>query len=601
MKKIFSHKIILATRSYVVAHKKRSIAGFLVLLILGYWGIGKLGNTDGETKYVLAAAEKNTIIVSISGSGQVSSSNQVDLKAKTSGDVVYLGVKSGQEVWAGALLIQLDARDAQKAVRDAEANLESAQLSLEKLKKTADDLAMLQSENSLTQANESLNKSYDDGFNAVSNAYLDLPNIMTGFEGVIYGTQVGQGGQGNFSAYADMTKSYSESDNILNFKNDAVNKYSSARKMYEENLNKYKTSTRFDGALVTENLISQNYELAKAISDALKSSSDFLNLTKDVLAQKQITAPSALTSHLNVLAGYISQTNTHSGNLLSIKNTIASSKRSIAEKTASLAKLKEGADFFDLRSQELSLRQRQNALLDAQEKLADAFIRAPFDGVVAKVNVKKLDAVSSGAAVAIFITKQKLAEISLNEVDIAKVKVGQKATLTFDAVEDLSISGEVAEVDAIGTVSQGVVNYNVKIAFDTQDDRIKPGMSVSASIITDVKQDVLVVPISAIKSSGNDSYVEILDQQTPQTQVQIQAQASQGVISATAPRQQSVEIGVSNDTQIEIISGLKEGDQIIVRTVSASASTQTAANQAPSLFGGGSRSGSGGNVMRIAH
>ena len=95
------------------------------------------------------------------------------------------------------------------------------------------------------------------------------------------------------------------------------------------------------------------------------------------------------------------------------------------------------------------------------------------------------------------------------------------------------------EIDTIGTVSQGVVTYNVKIGFDTQDERVKPGMSVSTDIITDVRQDVLMVPNSAIKSS---SYVEAL--------------------ANGQPVREPVEIGLSNNTMTEIISGLNEGDKI---------------------------------------
>ena len=100
---------------------------------------------------------------------------------------------------------------------------------------------------------------------------------------------------------------------------------------------------------------------------------------------------------------------------------------------------------------------------------------------------------------------------------MAKVKVGQKVTLTFDAIEDLSITGEVAEIDTLGTVSQGVVNYAVKIVFDTQDERVKSGMSVSAAIITDVKQDVLLVPNAAVKSN-DEQYVEVLENNIPRNQ-----------------------------------------------------------------------------------
>ena len=70
----------------------------------------------------------------------------------------------------------------------------------------------------------------------------------------------------------------------------------------------------------------------------------------------------------------------------------------------------------------------------------------------------------------------------MNEVDAAKISVGNKTTLTFDATEDLTLTGKVAQIDTIGTVEQGVVSYKVKIAFDTQDERIKPGMTANASI-----------------------------------------------------------------------------------------------------------------------
>ena len=209
------------------------------------------------------------------------------------------------------------------------------------------------------------------------------------------------------------------------------------------------------------------------------------------------------------------------------------------------------------------------------------------------MNAKKGDSASAGAAIATLVTKQKISEISLNEIDAAKIKVGQKSTLTFDAVDGLSIDGKVTEIDAIGTVAQGVVTYNVKIAFDIQDDRVKPGMSASAAIITDAAQDVLLVPISAIKSQGETQYVEIFDQAIPRNK------NGQGIPSPVPPRQQIIETGLSNDTFVEIISGLKEGDQVVVRTINGSSSSQSA-QQAPSILGniGGNRGGSGNRIPR---
>ena len=163
--------------------------------------------------------------------------------------------------------------------------------------------------------------------------------------------------------------------------------------------------------------------------------------------------------------------------------------------------------------------------------------------------------------------------------------------LTFDAIEDLNITGEVGEIDAIGTVSQGVVTYNVKIVFDTQDDRVKPGMSVSAVVITDARQDVLLVSNSAVKSTNGTSYVEVVDALSLPKETSLTGTA--GVILKNPPRQQQVTVGLSNDTDTEITEGLKEGDLVVSRTVSSSSVNSTQTQQGTS----NNRTGGTGGMM----
>ncbi len=153
----------------------------------------------------------------------------------------------------------------------------------------------------------------------------------------------------------------------------------------------------------------------------------------------------------------------------------------------------------------------------------------------------------------------------------------------------------------MGAVSQGVVTYNVKIAFDTQDDRVKPGMSVSASIITEAKPNVLLVPNSAIKSQGGISYVEIVEGDDRNTAL---ADNANGVILKNAPRRQNIEIGAANDEFTEIISGLNEGDVVVTRTIQPnSTQMQTGISgglRLPGVPTGGSRSGGGGGQFFIS-
>lgn len=215
---------------------------------------------------------------------------------------------------------------------------------------------------------------------------------------------------------------------------------------------------------------------------------------------------------------------------------------------------------------------------DYRNQLSEAgkrTVKASMSGTVNAVNIKNgddLSKLSSGSSRTIPIIIGDLgtlkAEVQVNEVDIPDVKIGQKVMITFSAIDGLEVSGKVEKIDALGTVSSGVVTYNVTIGFDTLDERIKPEMSVSASIITDVKQDVVIVPSSAVKSQGNASYMEVLVGNTAQ--------------------HKTVTAGISNDTETEIINGISVGDSVITQTIdSSSTSTTTSSSKTSSSKTGG--------------
>jgi len=559
LKKILSHKIILT----------------IVILALaagGYFGFTKLqGSSQQETSYVTAAVEKGNIIVSISGTGQVSALNQVDINPEASGKVISISAEKGQEVKTGQLIAQLDATEALKSVRDAQSNLESAKLSLEKLNQPADELEITKAQNALDQAKEAkpnaeddLNKAYEDGFNNVANAFLDLPNLMAGLEDVVYGNDFSDS-QWNIDYYKTRTDQYDNNSQGTVYTDKAKASYIVARDSYKQNLADYKSASRYSSNEVIEKLINQTYETTKDVAETIKDNKNLIDIFEDTLSKKSVTIPTETATHQSNLETYTGTTNSLLSNLFSSKTTINNAKediinaeRTIQEQEQTLADLLAGTDPLDIKSQEISIQQKENSLLDAQQKLADYSIRAPFDGVIAELSLEKGAAVSSGTAVATLITAKKIAEITLNEIDVAKVKVGQKATLTFDAVEGLSISGEVIEIDTLGTVSSGVVSYGVKIAFDVQDERIKSGMSLSANIIIDSKQDILAISASAVKTAGENSYVEVL-------------------VNGQAQRK-TVTTGISNDTMIEITDGLAEGDEIITQTVTGGSSSTTSTN-----------------------
>ena len=530
----------------IVAHKKISVAVLILLLVIGYFGYQKLTNTSSETRYLTGVVTKGTIIASVSGTGQVSALSEIEIKAKVSGEALYLNVENGQRIGTGGLVAKLDDKDAQKSVRDAEINVESSKISLEKLR----------IEKSKENMDADLAQSYDDGFNTVSNVFLDMPNIVSGLNDMFF--KINSTSQWNIDWYAGQVGQEDRSK-TLSLQQSLTSAYGKAKSSYDVNFDKYKTTSRTSDSTSIEALILQTYNTIKLISDAIKNANNYVDFVNNSMQENNYNIPELITTHKTSLSSYTSKTNTHLGSLLNVTTSIKDYKDAFPNSD------------LDVRSAELSLKQKENALQDAKDKLADYFVRAPFEGTIAKVNIKKSDSVSAGTSIATLITRRQLAEISLNEVDVAKIVIGEKANLTFDAIPELTISGMVADIDAVGTISQGVVTYIAKISFDVGDSRVNPAMTVSTDIITNKKDGVLVVPNSAIKSQGGKSYVEILENNLP-SKIEVQ-------------------VGLSNDTQSEIISGVTEGIEIIIRTILPSTGTTTA----PSIFGS-SRAGTGSNV-----
>lgn len=534
--------------------KRKIIAGIALLLIAGvsYWSFGKIFSDDGAIRYASAQAQKGTLIVSISGSGQVSASNQLDIKPKVSGDIVYVGVKNGQEVKAGTLIAQLDARDTQKTVRDAEVSLENAKLALDKLK--------LGQQQQLR--GDTLNKAHEEGMETLSSFYREFGAILNSVEDIFFGNDLSDN-MDNISYYVDYLLPYDQKSPIPN---SAKSLFSEVEKLRQQALVDFQIAERGSGDARSQ-AIKSGYKLVIKTAQLIKLGEDAVKLVYDHLVffdSSVYIKWDIIESQYDDLATHASSIDVYIQKLLTVQNAVNNQRDALQNQP------------FDLRLQEITIKQRENALLDAKEKLADYYVRAPFDGVIAKMDAKKGDSVSSSNALATLITRQKLAEIPLNEVDVVQVKVGQKVTLTFDAVPELTITGQVAEMDVIGTASQGVVTYNVKIAFDTQDERVKPSMSVSASIITEVKSNVLLVPNSAVKSQGGMSYVEMVEGDDRNTAL---ATNVSGAILANFPRQQPVEIGTANDEFTEIVSGLNAGDIVVTRTIQPAAAQTTQTQQ----------------------
>lgn len=205
------------------------------------------------------------------------------------------------------------------------------------------------------------------------------------------------------------------------------------------------------------------------------------------------------------------------------------------------------SDMLNRRLQEIALKQSENNLDKAKEKLQDYSIKAPFDGVVTGLSVEAGDSVSRSTIIASVITRDMRVMVSLNEVDAAKVAEGNSVTLSFDALPELILSGKISRIDTIGTTTQNVVSYDAEIALDKQDASLRPGMSASAEIAVAERRAALLVPNAALSTADGKTTVKM-------------AQGTRAVVT-----------GLTDDVYTEIVSGLSEGDKVLIETTAATA------------------------------
>ena len=208
-------------------------------------------------------------------------------------------------------------------------------------------------------------------------------------------------------------------------------------------------------------------------------------------------------------------------------------------------------------------------------RTSSAIITAPSSGVVKSVTIAEGMNIGAAETASGARANQRVATIAtgglpiavfnISEIDVTMIVPGQKATITLDSITNKTFTGNVVSVDRVGSITNNVTTYPVIIQFDTSSDQILPNMALTANIIIDSKSDVLIVPSQAVKSQNGQSSVVII--------------RNGQEMSVT------VEIGIFNDTQTEILSGLNEGDIVITGTTTSK--NQDIQERGGSMFGGG--------------
>lgn len=169
-------------------------------------------------------------------------------------------------------------------------------------------------------------------------------------------------------------------------------------------------------------------------------------------------------------------------------------------------RLKDGPDPNDVAA-------AQAAVQEAQNRVNAQHLIAPFDGEVIFVNNEPGDVVEAGTLGIELLDRSRLyVMVSVDESKILQVQVGDKATITIEALPDLVLTGKVASINPLGEVNQGVLYFDVYVQLDESDPRLLIGATADVTIQLDEPQEALAVPATAIQSDSEGEYVYVLDE-----------------------------------------------------------------------------------------
>lgn len=206
----------------------------------------------------------------------------------------------------------------------------------------------------------------------------------------------------------------------------------------------------------------------------------------------------------------------------------------------------------------------------AQATVNLQYVIAPFDGEVAAILTQEGDQVDQGTNAIIIVNRSSLyVDVSIDETDISRVKLGDTATITFDALPDITATGKVTFINPVGTSSSGVVNYTVRVTLDESDPNILLGATATIEIDTGASESLLTVPVEAVMSDddGNEYVIRVNDDGSTE--------------------QVAVTSGTVVGTSVVVTGDLAEGDVVQLGNSSSSSTSATEESNGLNLLGGG--------------
>ena len=509
------------------------------------------GTPAAETAYTTAAVERMDVSSSITGSGTLEAADSYSVSTLVEGTILTAAFEEGDQVEEGTVLYTIDSSDASSSLEQAQISLNQSERSYQNTVKSLEDLT-----------------------------------VTAPVSGQVYSIDVEVGDEVSAGQQVATVRDSKTMGLEVTFPADDAASF-------------------YVGQSATVTLDSTFETLTGSIS---KIAGNDTVLTGNVIVRSvtiDVSNPGGLSTEQSASAAVGTVTSTGSGTFTykaeeavtaQVSGTVSAVRVSEGQqvsKNQALVVLTSDDLDDQVQSAQDSLRNAQISYEKQTEQLEDYTVTAPITGTIVDKNYNAGETSEANQVLcSIYDLSYLTMTLSVDELDISDIAVGQTVTITADAVEDRTYTGTVTKVSVAGTSSGSATTYPVTIRIDDTDGLL-PGMSVDATIELSAAQNVLAIPSAAL-NRGNTVLVTA---GSPSA-------ANGTLVEATTEDGEdyySVEVttGVIGDSYIEIVSGLQEGDTVVyIPTSGTSENPFSMMGEMPGGMGGGMPSGmpSGGGM-----
>ena len=502
--------------------KRRRIIAIAVVVVLAALLIiprlagGGPANTP-QSSYVLDTVSRRDITVVVSGSAALEPADSYVVNALVGGEILSADFEEGDVVEKGALLYQIDTGDVENSIERSRLSVERAQMSYDQALDGRDDLVI--------EANES---------------------------GVIVELMVEEGDSISMGQTIASIRDSATMTLRLPFPSDDAQSFTIGQA----------ATVTLDSTFETLN--GTVTEIAP-VDEVLAGNVMVRNVTIEVqnpggIAPQSMASAMVGTAACTQSAAFEYQAETTvTASVAGTVDALLVQEGDSVVKNQAILRLESDSLDDSIRSAELSLRDAQLSLQSTIDQLDNYSITSPIAGTIVEKNYKQGDKLDNSSALSdslctIFDLSYLTLTLNVDELDVAKIEVGQEVAVTAEAVEGQSYRGVVTKVNINGTTMGGVTSYPVTVRID-ETDGLLPGMNVDVEIEVQSETGVLAVPVSAVER-GNRVLVK-----TGETVEGAGTTLDENGLPV-GYEYREVTLGINDDDYIQITGGLEEGDEI---------------------------------------